>query len=142
MYPEIVLINVAWFDDRIRSPKDEWIYYMKHEKLPEKVTAKGLHLVSERLRIDATETKEKRAYRKYRKNVLFSDDYIEEVALKNKKLGIEEGLERGMKQGLERGKEEAVVNAFRKGLDTALIAEIVGLTEQKVMEILRKEGLL
>ncbi|GCD80689.1 hypothetical protein [Schleiferia thermophila] len=49
LYPEIVLIHVAWFDDRIRSPKDEWMYYLKQEKLREKVTVKGLHSVNERL---------------------------------------------------------------------------------------------
>ncbi|MGK0639382.1 hypothetical protein, partial [Schleiferia thermophila] len=92
------------------------------------------------------ETKEKRAFRKYRKNVLFSDDYIEEVALKNKKLGIEEGLERGLKQRLERGKyekeREAVVNAFKEQVPISVIAKIVGVSEERVLKILWDNGLM
>ena len=58
--------------------------------------------------------------------------------------GLEKGLEKGREQGLEKGREETtrkfVVGAAQHGLDAARIADIAGLSVQKVRSILRAAG--
>lgn len=51
--------------------------------------------------------------------------------------GVEEGMEIGMEKGMEKGMEAAAINMLRKSMEAKLIAEVTGLSEEKV-EALRK----
>lgn len=51
--------------------------------------------------------------------------------------GIEKGLEKGRKEGIEKGKIEVVKKSIQKGLDNETIADITGLTIEKI-ELIRE----
>ncbi|MDU4478291.1 MAG: hypothetical protein E7I90_13535, partial [Clostridium sp.] len=55
--------------------------------------------------------------------------------------GIEKGLEKGRKEGIEKGIEkgkiEVVKKSIQKGLDNEIIADITGLTIEKI-ELIRE----
>lgn len=67
------------------------------------------------------------------------------IAKRLKHEGYQEGIEIGTKQGIEIGIEQGielsqatfVIKSYKNGLDTSIIAEIVGIPEQKVKEILK-----
>ena len=60
-----------------------------------------------------------------------------------KKLGIEEGHASGIKEGLARGTAEGAqakqrdiaTNMLAKGMDSTLISELTGLSEQDIIEL-------
>lgn len=51
--------------------------------------------------------------------------------------GIEKGLEKGRKEGIEKGKIEVVKKSIQKGLDNETIADITGITIEKI-ELIRE----
>jgi len=67
------------------------------------------------------------------------------IAKRLKHEGYQEGIEIGTKQGIEQGIERGielsqatfVIKSYKNGLNTSIIAEIVGIPEQKVKEILK-----
>lgn len=50
---------------------------------------------------------------------------------------INEGIEKGRKEGIEKGKIEVVKKSIQKGLDNEIIADITGLTIEKI-ELIRE----
>ncbi|SHH36418.1 conserved hypothetical protein (putative transposase or invertase), partial [Thermosyntropha lipolytica DSM 11003] len=52
--------------------------------------------------------------------------------------GIAKGIEKGIAKGIEKGKEEAALNALQKGLDIQIIAEITGLSVERIEELKKK----
>ncbi|SHH26699.1 conserved hypothetical protein (putative transposase or invertase), partial [Thermosyntropha lipolytica DSM 11003] len=52
--------------------------------------------------------------------------------------GIQEGIAKGIEQGIEKGIEKAALNALQKGLDIETIAEITGLSVEKIEELKKK----
>ncbi|WP_069472767.1 hypothetical protein, partial [Candidatus Marithrix sp. Canyon 246] len=65
------------------------------------------------------------------------DEYGEEEIKK-------QGFKDGLKQGIENGKtatiHDTVLRMHKKGLDIKMIAEIAGITEQEVDDILSRLG--
>jgi hypothetical protein len=137
-FPEFYSLRINQFNDVAKTPLDEWIYYLKNEKLPKNYRAKGLSLVEENLKISKMNVKELKTYQKYKDKIVLSDSVYETAYTE----GILEGIEQGIEQGIERGKIEAVINGFNSGLDMGLIAKVVNISEQKVLEILKEQGLI
>ena len=52
-----------------------------------------------------------------------------------KKLGIEEGHASGLKEGKAERDRDIAANMLAKGMDTALISELTGLSEQDIAEL-------
>jgi hypothetical protein len=78
--------------------------------------------------------KELKTYQKYKDKIVLSDSVYETA--------YTEGILEGIEKGIERGKIEAVINGFNSGLDMDLIAKVVNISEQKVLEILKEQGLI
>lgn len=49
LFPEYYLIKVNQFDDIARDTLDEWIYFLKHEEVPEGFQARGLQQAKEQV---------------------------------------------------------------------------------------------
>ncbi len=62
---------------------------------------------------------------------------------KGEEIGIEKGLEKGIEKGRKEGREETVYDSIlrmnEKKMDSIVIADILNVTEQKVIEIINKE---
>ena len=69
------------FDNIAKDPLDEWIYYFKNNKLPERYKAKGLDKVEAKQKIDTMNTKEKIEYEDYMKGLVVSKSMIETAKL-------------------------------------------------------------
>jgi NACalpha-BTF3-like transcription factor len=58
----------------------------------------------------------------------------------------QEGIEKGEQIGIQKGKNEekvkVVVNSFKNGIDISLIANITNLSEDKVIMILKENGMM
>ncbi|SHG47967.1 conserved hypothetical protein (putative transposase or invertase) [Thermosyntropha lipolytica DSM 11003] len=63
---------------------------------------------------------------------------MEEGIRRGIKEGIEEGIKKGKKEGKEEGREETALKALQKGLDIETIAEITGLSIERIEELKKR----
>lgn len=146
LFPEYYLIKINNFNDVSRSPLEDWLYYFKNSELPSACDKKILSLLSEHLKYDAMDAKEKQDYKKFNKNKLVWDATIDTAFkdgfMKGERRGEKKGIEKGVKKGIEKSKIETVVLAFKNGANVSFISKVVSLSEEKVIAILEREGLM
>jgi len=54
------------------------------------------------------------------------------------KSSIDLAKRQGLEQGIEQGLEQVVMNSYRAGVKVELIAQITGLDEERIKEIIRR----
>jgi predicted transposase/invertase (TIGR01784 family) len=148
VYPEYYLLKVKHFDDVAKDSLDEWIYYLKHNKIEPAFTARGLDVARQIFDYDALPTDEKRSYdRAAEYHGILANQYLtatENGIEEGIKRGREEGLEKGREEGLEKGrreeKEQIVLNSLNTGLSTDTICAITGLSEKEIQTIIIRQG--
>jgi predicted transposase/invertase (TIGR01784 family) len=146
LFPEYYLIKINNFNNVSRSPLEDWVYYFKNSELPSKCDKKILSLLSEQLKFDAMDTKEKQDYYRFSKSKRIWDSTIDTAFMEGVEEGIQKGIQKGLEQGIEQGMEktkvQTIVLAFKKGLAISLISEIVRIPEEEVERILKEEDLI
>lgn len=141
VFPEYYVLKVNDFDQKAKTPLDEWISFLKTGDIDDHYTAQGLPEARERLRVDNLNDQERRAYyhelenRMAEHDVLssayidghadgladgFADGYadgrvkgIEEGRQEGRQEGREEGRKEGRKEGREEGRKEEKKNIAR-----------------------------
>ena len=127
LFPEYYLIKVNQFDDVARDSLDQWIYFLKHEEVPEGFSARGLQEAKEQLDILKLPEAERRAYARYQ------DDLHQQASMVESSYGW--GMHQGRKLGREEGREEGQLQERRRIAqslldlidDDQLLAEKTGL---------------
>jgi len=94
LYPEYYILKVKNFDDIAKDTLDEWIYYLKHNKIHDNFTAQGLDKAREVLAFDKMSEEKKKQYLRN----------IEEWRIKESE--ILTALHKGKAEGLAEGKAE------------------------------------
>jgi predicted transposase YdaD len=153
--PEYYIIKVRGFDDVAKNTLDEWIYYLKNNKIEDHFTAKGLSKAKELFLFDNLSAAEKERYLCTVDNKLLSDDAIQtallEGKIKGEAIGLEKGeaiglekgeaigLEKGEAIGLEKGELKKAITVARKALEMEMSAEdaskLSGLSIQQIKNI-------
>jgi predicted transposase/invertase (TIGR01784 family) len=171
LYPEYYIIKVRKFNDIAKNTLDEWIYYLKNNKIRDDFTAQGLAKARQVLALDQLSDAEKKQYwRHIEDNRIRNSEIVTAYTdgeIKGKEKGLVEGeaigLEKGEAIGLEKGKaernqlkaerdqlkaekekeqENMVVNCHLAGLTVETISSITGLTPEQITEILKLHGLV
>jgi predicted transposase/invertase (TIGR01784 family) len=146
LFPEYYLIKINNFNNVSRSPLEDWVYYFKNSELPSKCDKKILSLLSEQLKFDAMDTKEKQDYYRFSKSKRIWDSTIDTAFMEGVEegiqKGIEKGLEKGLEQGMEKSKVQTIVLAFKNGAEISFISRIVSMPEEEVERILKDENLM
>ena len=116
---------------------DECIYFLKHEE----ITAKGLKEAEEKLNIMKLPEEERKAYERYQDDLhyqaslfesSFGDGYHE-----GKIEGKAEGKAEGIIEGINQTTKNIAINLAKKGTTIEIIAEVTGLPESDVKQILQ-----
>jgi len=102
LFPEYYLIKVNQFNDIARDSLDEWIYFLKHEEVPEGFRARGLQQAKEQLDILKLPEAERRAYERYQ------DDLHQQASM------VESSYGWGMRQGLRQGQRRLLLKLLRQ----------------------------
>ena len=170
LLPEYYIIKVKNFNDVAKNTLDEWIYYLKNNKIKDDFKAQGIDKARQILAFDKLSDEEKKEYwrrveerriKDSEMSTAFLDGEIkgekkglekgEAIGLeKGEAIGLEKGeaigLEKGEAIGLEKGrmeeKAQVTVNAFRMGMPGEAISTFTGLTHQQITEILKRHGLI
>lgn len=149
IFPEYYIIKVNSFDDVAKDTLDEWIYYLKNNRLPDNFTAPGLEKAEKILNYHSMDTEARALYDAHIKNRRISYDVLETAKMEGRDEGLVEGLAKGREEGREEGVAlgletkaiEVVVNAYKQNLPTPTIALIAAISEEEVLRILREQRL-
>jgi predicted transposase/invertase (TIGR01784 family) len=105
IYPEYYVLKISEFkeEEEIITTLDEWIYFLKTDKIKEHFKAKGLQKAREVLAYDRLSREEKAIYAREQdaKNAII--DQIFSAKLE----GISQGIDEGREEGIKKGREEA-----------------------------------
>lgn len=128
LYPEYFIIKVNNFDNNAVNSLDEWIYYFKNNDLPLKYKAKGLEMVSEKLKYDKMSNQLKSLYDAHQKELAVSFSVLETARL--------EGELRGEIKGEIKAKRQLIQNAMKSGFSIPEITKFFGMSEDEINDIL------
>ena len=118
LYPEYYVIKTNRYNEVAKDTLDEWIYFLKTAEIKEEFTAKGLKSASRKLDILKLDPADRKAYEQYMEGQRSDASFVETV-----KLEISSAI------------REIAENAIRIGLPFDVIAQITGLTVEKIQEI-------
>ena len=155
IFPEYYIIRVNEFNEVAKTPLEEWLDYLKNNRISETTTTPGLREARERLLYMTMTDDDRRAYDAHLDNIMVQNDVLDTAKLegreeglkegiivgreKGRAEGLEEGRKEGRTEGLEEGKTEACLANARKmkqkGYPSEDIAEITGLTEEEIAEL-------
>ena len=124
IFPKYYVLKVNNFDDVAKDTLDEWVYFLKNSEVKDTFKAKGLKEASEKLKEDSLTEDEKIAYRRFQEN------------RRIERSEIETALREGEEKGIEKRDREIVLNMHSKGFEANQIAEMTGLSVEKVTEII------
>jgi len=134
LYPEYYIIKLTNFDNVAKNTLDEWIFYLKTNKIRDEFTAQGLEEARKILVYDNLTDAEKWQFEAERKSNWIRNDEI--------RTAFTDGEFKGMAKGRAEEKEHTVVNTHKKGMAIPDIADITALSVEQVIEILKRNNLI
>jgi len=138
LYPEYYIIKVNGFNDVAKDTLDEWIYYLKNNKIEDEFTAQGLNKARVILAFDRLTEEEKAQYLREVDAKIMRDAEIRTALNKGRNEGEVIGFEKGEAIGFEKGEaigfEKGEVIGFEKG-------EVIGFEKGEVERTQLKDEL-
>lgn len=154
VFPEYYIIRVNEFNDIAKTPLEEWLDYLKNNRIKDNTTTPGLREARERLLYMTMDDKDRRAYDSHMDDIMVQNDVldtakmegIEEGRAEGRVEGRVEGRAEGRAEGLKEGRAEGIAEAQKSfvknlhamGLPVADIQRATGLSEQDIEDLLRK----
>ena len=151
IFPEYYVLRVNEFDDRAKTPLDEWVRFLKSGIIDENTTAKGLQAARERLRVSDMSEQERRAYERHMDNIRIQWDVLTtahgegwdegkaegraEGKAEGKAEGLAEGREKGIQEGIEQEKKETAKKLLEKGIPVETIMTCTGLSLTEIQQL-------
>ena len=123
IFPEYYLLKVNQFNDVAKDTLDEWVYFLKNSEVKDDFKAKGLKEANEVLDIMRLEKEDQYGYNRY----------LDSLHLKASEMfSLQSEAEYKAKD--ERS-IEIVKNGISKGYSNEIIADLTGLTIEKINEL-------
>ncbi|MGN0237032.1 MAG: PD-(D/E)XK nuclease family transposase [Lepagella sp.] len=147
VFPEYFIIRVNEFNDVATTPLEEWLDYLKNNRINDTTTAPGLQEAREKLRYMTMSTPERQAYDRHIDAIMTQNDvldtYKQEGLEEGRKIGIkigkEEGIKEGIKEGIERGRAEQIkADALKMkelGIEAEVISQVTGLSPEEIASL-------
>jgi len=146
IYPEYFIIMVRGFNNVAKSTLDEWVYYLKNNKINDDFKAQGLDKARKILNVDNLSDEEKRRYYRSIEDRRIKESEINTALIEGEAIGLEKGeaigLEKGEAIGGEKVLERVVIDSKLNGLSIEQIQSITKLSKQQILEILKRHNLL
>ena len=135
IFPEYYIIRVNEFNSVATTPIEEWLDYLKNNRIKDDTSTPGLREARQKLLYMTMSDKERRAYDKHMDDIMVQNDVLETA----KREGLAEGRKEGRAEGREEGRAEGILLAAKNlksmGLSVADIQKATGLSEEEIMEL-------
>jgi len=126
IFPEYYIIKVNQFNERIQSKFDEWVYFLKTEKIEPDFKAQGIQSAAKKLDILRLDEKKRRSYEHYQESLHYDASMA---------LPFEIGKEEGHKEGLEEAQLKIAKSLKQAGLSLSDIMKHTGLSEESIAKL-------
>ena len=127
IFPEYYLVKVNQFNERIKDKFDEWVYFLKTEKILPNFSAQGLKSAAKKLDVLALSDNERKAYDRYEENTHY------EASMHESHYG------RGKLDGETTAIQKISINMLKAGKPLDEIILFTGLPEAELYQL--KENL-
>jgi predicted transposase/invertase (TIGR01784 family) len=131
IYPDYYILKVNQFNDIARNTIDEWIYFLKNERIKDNFTAKGLKEAKKEFDIMKLSEEERKEYEEYLENLRYQASMFES----SYKVGEIKGRETGIKEGEENKAVEMAKKSLAEGLSIELISKLTGLSKEEIEKL-------
>lgn len=131
IYPDYYILKVNQFNDIARNTIDEWIYFLKNERIKDNFTAKGLKEAKKEFDIMKLSEEERKEYEEYLENLRYQASMFES----SYKVGEIKGRETGIKEGEENKAMEMAKKSLAEGLSIELISKLTGLSKEEIEKL-------
>ena len=139
VFPEYYIIRVNEFNDVARTPIEEWLDYLKNNRIKEDTSTPGLKEARQRLLYLTMTDAERRAYDAHVDDIMVQNDVLDTARDEGHEEGRAEGLAEGRAQGLAEGREKGKMEIARKmkamGMTIEAISQISGLTAEQIEQL-------
>ena len=130
LYPEFYIIKVGKFNDVAKNTLDEWIYYLKNNRIKDEFTAQGIDQARKVLAYDRLTEEEKKRYWRHVEERRIRDDEFSTAYL--------EGEMKGRAAERIEVQENIVIKSYQAGLSIETISSISGLTQEQIADIIQR----
>ena len=129
VFPEYYILMVDKFDENTKDGLDEWIYFLKTDKVKEEFKGKGLKEAFDKLDILKMNEKEKRGYDYY-----LADLHLRSSLADTQKFKLEQAEEKGQKKR----EMEMILNGNKEGISNKLLSKMSGLSIEEIEKIIEE----
>ena len=127
VFPEYYIVRVNEFNDVARTPLEEWLDYLKNNRIKDDTRTPGLKEARQRLLYLTMSDADRKAYLAHMDNLRVQKDVLDSAKL--------EGLMEGKIEGKIEGKTEVAKNMKSAGLAVQTIMQFTGLTQEQIDQL-------
>ena len=147
VFPEYYIVRVNEFNDVARTPLEEWLDYLKNNRIKDDTRTPGLKEARQRLLYLTMSDADRKAYLAHMDNLRVQKDVLDSAKLEGLMEGkiegrIEgiregriEGIREGKIEGKIEGKTEVAKNMKSAGLAVQTIMQFTGLTQEQIDQL-------
>ena len=119
VFPEYYIIRVNEFYDVARTPIEEWLYYLKNNRIKDDTSTPGLKEARQRLLYMTMTDAERKAYDAHMDDIMVQNDVLDTAKM----------------EGRAEGKIEMAKNLKSLDVDIRTIMQASGLTEEQIKQL-------
>ena len=132
VFPEYYIIRVNEFNQMATTPIEEWLDYLKNNRIKDDTSTPGLQEAREKLLYMTMNDADRRAYDAHMDDIMVQNDVLDTAKLE----GLEQGRAEGRAEGHAEGRAETqrlmALTMKKDGVSAALIARYTGLEEDEI----------
>ena len=133
IFPEYYIVRVNEFNDVARTPLEEWLDYLKNNRIKDDTSTPGLKEARQRLLYLTMSDADRKAYLAHMDNLRVQKDVLDTAKLEGHAEGLAEGRAEGRAEGLVEGRAEGLVEGMEKGREQGLAEGIAEGMEKGVV---------
>ena len=115
VFPEYYIVRVNEFNDVARTPLEEWLDYLKNNRIKDDTRTPGLKEARQRLLYMTMADADRKAYLAHMDNLRVQKDVLDTAKLEGHAEGRAEGLAEGHAEGLAEGRAEGHAEGLAEG---------------------------
>ena len=151
VFPEYYIVRVNEFNDVARTPLEEWLDYLKNNRIKDDTSTPGLKEARQRLLYLTMSDADRKAYLAHMDNLRVQKDVLDTAKLEGHAEGLAEGRAEGraeghaegLAEGMEKGREQGLAEGIAEGMEKGVVASKIeiaknmkaaGLDTQTIMQ--------
>ena len=135
VFPEYYIVRVNEFNDVARTPIEDWLDYLKNNRIKDDTSTPGLKEARQRLLYMTMTDAERKAYDAHMDDIMVQNDVLDTAKMEGRAEGRIEGRAEGRVEGRAEEKIEMAKKMKAMGMAIETISQISGLTAEQIEQL-------